>query len=127
MRNKDLGEVGEALSGLVVELKSLDFDTEEEEKDFFVTYSVLETMMVEDVDENGNLTGYGVAENGVTVLFGLKEESFTFDPHEIKLNGATTTDYDDPFELSITNIINIILIAVGIVLILLGIAIILKK
>ena len=32
VRNKDLGEVGEALSGLVVELKSLDFDTEEEEK-----------------------------------------------------------------------------------------------
>ena len=35
VRNKDLGEVGEALSGLVVELKSLDFDTEEEEKRFF--------------------------------------------------------------------------------------------
>ena len=35
VRNKDLGEVGEALSGLVVELKSLDFDTEEEEKGFF--------------------------------------------------------------------------------------------
>ena len=30
VRNKDLGEVGEALSGLVVELKSLDFDGEEE-------------------------------------------------------------------------------------------------
>ncbi|MBQ5682644.1 MAG: toxic anion resistance protein, partial [Peptococcaceae bacterium] len=35
VRNKDLGEVGEALSGLVVELKSLDFDTDEEEKGFF--------------------------------------------------------------------------------------------
>ena len=35
VRNKDLGEVGEVLSGLVVELKSLDFDTEEEEKGFF--------------------------------------------------------------------------------------------
>ena len=35
VRNKDLGEVGEALSGLVVELKSLDFDGEEEEKGFF--------------------------------------------------------------------------------------------
>ena len=34
VRNKDLGEVGEALSGLVVELKSLDFDGEEE-KGFF--------------------------------------------------------------------------------------------
>ena len=30
VRNKDLGEVGEALSGLVVEVKSLDFDGEEE-------------------------------------------------------------------------------------------------
>ncbi len=35
VRNKDLGEVGEALSGLVVELKSLDFDNDEEEKGFF--------------------------------------------------------------------------------------------
>ena len=35
VRNKDLGEVGEALSRLVVELKSLDFDTDEEEKGFF--------------------------------------------------------------------------------------------
>lgn len=34
VRNKDLGEIGEALSGLVVELKSLDFDGEEE-KGFF--------------------------------------------------------------------------------------------
>ncbi|MBR4945119.1 MAG: toxic anion resistance protein [Peptococcaceae bacterium] len=34
VRNKDLGEVGEALSSLVVELKSLDFD-EEEEKGLF--------------------------------------------------------------------------------------------
>lgn len=35
VRNKDLGEVGEALSGLVVELKSLDFDDEDEDKGFF--------------------------------------------------------------------------------------------
>ena len=35
VRNKDLGEVGEALSGLVVELKSLDFDDDDEEKGFF--------------------------------------------------------------------------------------------
>ena len=35
VRNKDLGEVGEALSGLVVELKSLDFDDDEEKKGFF--------------------------------------------------------------------------------------------
>jgi len=38
----------------------------------------------------------------------------------------TTTDYDDGAELSVSNIINIILISVGVVLILLGIAIILK-
>lgn len=35
VRNKDLGEVGEALSGLVVELKSLDFDDDDEDKGFF--------------------------------------------------------------------------------------------
>lgn len=39
---------------------------------------------------------------------------------------STTTDYDESADLSISNIINIILIAVGVVLILLGIAIILK-
>lgn len=35
VRTKDLGEVGEALSSLVVELKNLDFDTTEEKKGFF--------------------------------------------------------------------------------------------
>ena len=39
---------------------------------------------------------------------------------------TTTTDYDDSTELSVSNMINIILIAVGVVLILLGIAIIIK-
>ena len=39
---------------------------------------------------------------------------------------STTTEYEDSGELSITNIINIILIVVGIVLILLGIAIIIR-
>ena len=39
---------------------------------------------------------------------------------------TTTTDYDDSSELSISDIINIILISVGVVLILLGIAIIIK-
>ena len=39
---------------------------------------------------------------------------------------STTTDYDDSGEMSITNIINIILIVVGIVIIFLGIAIIIK-
>jgi len=39
---------------------------------------------------------------------------------------TTTTDYEDSTDLSISNIINIILISVGIVLILLGIAIIIK-
>ena len=39
---------------------------------------------------------------------------------------ATTTDYDESTDLSISNIINIILIVVGVVLILLGIAIIIK-
>ena len=35
VRTKDLGEVGEALSSLVVELKNLDFETTEEKKGFF--------------------------------------------------------------------------------------------
>ena len=39
---------------------------------------------------------------------------------------STTTEYEDPGELSITNMINIILIVVGVVLVLLGIAIIIK-
>lgn len=39
---------------------------------------------------------------------------------------TTTTDYEESSELSIPNIINIVLVSVGIVLILLGIAIIIK-
>jgi len=35
VRNKDLGEIGDALSGLVVELRTLDFDGDDEEKGFF--------------------------------------------------------------------------------------------
>lgn len=35
VRNKDLGEIGDVLSGLVVELRSLDFDGDEEEKGLF--------------------------------------------------------------------------------------------
>ena len=35
VRNKDLGEIGDALSGLVVELRTLDFDGDDEEKEFF--------------------------------------------------------------------------------------------
>ena len=39
---------------------------------------------------------------------------------------STTTDYEDSSELTISNMINIILIVVGVVLVLLGIAIIIK-
>ncbi len=39
---------------------------------------------------------------------------------------TTTTDYDNSGELSVSNMINIILIVVGVVLVLLGIAIIIK-
>ena len=35
VRNKDLGKIGDALSGLVVELRTLDFDGDDEEKGFF--------------------------------------------------------------------------------------------
>jgi len=35
VRNKDLGEIGDALSSLVVELRTLDFDGDDEEKGFF--------------------------------------------------------------------------------------------
>ena len=52
-------------------------------------------------------------------------EDSTIDNYE-QVATTTTTDYDESPELSISNIINIVLISVGIVLILLGIAIILK-
>lgn len=42
------------------------------------------------------------------------------------VSSITSTEYEDSNELSITNMINIILIVVGVVLILLGIAIIIK-
>ena len=43
-----------------------------------------------------------------------------------EVSTTTSSDYDETTDLSISNIINIVLIAVGIVLILLGIAIIIK-
>lgn len=52
-------------------------------------------------------------------------EDSTIDNYE-QVATTTTTDYDESPELSISNIINIVLISVGIVLILLGIAIIIK-
>ncbi len=59
VRNKDLGEVGEALSGLVVELKSMDFD-EEEEKGFFAKLfgkgkSQLEELKAQFTEVEGNV------------------------------------------------------------------------
>lgn len=52
------------------------------------------------------------------------EESLVNESDDV--SSTTTTEYEDPGELSITNIINIILIVVGVVLVLLGIAIIIK-
>lgn len=52
-------------------------------------------------------------------------ESTTYSDYE-PVATTTTTDYEDSTELSISNMINIILIVVGVVLILLGIAIIIK-
>lgn len=53
-------------------------------------------------------------------------ESTTYNDYEPIVTTTTTTDYEDSTELSISNMINIILIVVGVVLILLGIAIIIK-
>lgn len=52
-------------------------------------------------------------------------ENSTYSDYE-PVATTTTTDYEDSTELSISNMINIILIVVGVVLILLGIAIIIK-
>lgn len=52
--NRFLEEQSETASIQVLMKDTWTSLTEEEEKDFWVTYSVLETMMVEDVDENGN-------------------------------------------------------------------------
>lgn len=53
-------------------------------------------------------------------------EQATYNDYEPVSITASTTDYEDSTNLSISNMINIILIVVGIVLILLGIAIIIK-
>lgn len=53
-------------------------------------------------------------------------ENTNYTDYEPVVTTTTTTDYEDSTELSISNMINIILIVVGVVLILLGIAIIIK-
>ena len=53
-------------------------------------------------------------------------EATTYNDYVSVATTTTTTDYDDSTELSISNMINIILIVVGVVLVLLGIAIIIK-
>lgn len=55
----------------------------------------------------------------------IQEENSSLTEYE-DVSSTITTEYEDPGELSITNIINIILIVVGVVLVLLGIAIIIK-
>ena len=55
----------------------------------------------------------------------IPEENSSVTEYE-DVSSTITTEYEDPNELSITNMINIILIVVGVVLVLLGIAIIIK-
>ena len=69
-----------------------------------------------------NNTTY-TADNSVSTVSQNTSDSTT---HESIPAVTTTTDYDNSAELSVSNMINIILIAVGVVLILLGIAIIIK-
>ena len=53
-------------------------------------------------------------------------QEITDDTYEEYQPTTTTTDYEESSELSISNIINIVLISVGVVLILLRIAVIIK-
>ena len=60
-------------------------------------------------------------------LYSTNTESISIDETmEEEAATITTTDYENETELSISNMINIVLIAVGVVLIFLGIAIIIK-
>lgn len=73
--------------------------------------------IVQTTDDNTAYTPY--ADDATTT------ESTSYNDYE-PVYTTTTTDYEDSTELSISNMINIILIVVGVVLILLGIAIIIK-
>lgn len=60
VRNKDLGEIGDALSGLVVELRTLDFDDSDEDKGFFAKLfrkgkSQLEELKAQYTEVEGNV------------------------------------------------------------------------
>jgi uncharacterized protein YaaN involved in tellurite resistance len=60
VRNKDLGEIGDALSGLVVELRTLNFDDSDEDKGFFVKLfrkgkSQLEELKAQYTEVEGNV------------------------------------------------------------------------
>ncbi|MBQ1220490.1 MAG: toxic anion resistance protein [Peptococcaceae bacterium] len=60
VRNKDLGEIGDALSGLVVELRTLNFDDSDEDKGFFAKLfrkgkSQLEELKAQYTEVEGNV------------------------------------------------------------------------
>ena len=60
VRNKDLGEIGDALSGLVVELRNLNFDDSDEDKGFFAKLfrkgkSQLEELKAQYTEVEGNV------------------------------------------------------------------------
>lgn len=60
VRNKDLGEIGDALSGLVVELRTLNFDDSAEDKGFFAKLfrkgkSQLEELKAQYTEVEGNV------------------------------------------------------------------------
>ena len=87
---------------------------------FHATYATDVVMNLE-TTENGNQ----LSEN--TASLNATQNTLTNDvaSHD-NLPFSTTTDYEDSADLSVSNMINIILIVVGVVLVLLGIAIIIR-
>lgn len=89
-----------------------------------ITYA---TDILMDLNNNTNSADTSNQTVDNTIYSDVQENSNVSEPIiEYESETSTTTDYEDPGELSITNMINIILIVVGVVLILLGIAIIIK-
>lgn len=100
----------------------------------FILFSFISVCLATDITMNlpNNSVSNETADNASTFdpttidNAGLDSPSDLEDTDTSAPKVSTTTSYDDSGELSITNIINIILIVVGIVIILLGIAIIIK-
>ena len=83
---------------------------------FSYTFAVGIDMDINEVGEN-----ISVEDSNETV-----ENTYSIFSHESSKVSTTQTDVDDEFKLTVSDIINIILIAVGIVIIFLAIAILIK-